>query len=275
MAASGFELPNGFVNHGPMACEALATLGFTEEIHGWARRFSRAGVPAVEPEMPTTFDWRGSLGDYQKLPEWIGTFEVAIVDEGWPQVVQTWVPRLMPGLATVLFHGMIRVAHAVRAVDHVETEPRRRELARSLGYWAARFKPGHPWDTWPEVQDVHGAIRAAAADGAARYVASPSIYYLHGVTGAMAVDLLLPHLAEPDREPALAQLRAEHAAMYAGETPVTDIQAAGISEEDLARAADASGDPHQVKLVEACARGLRATGAPAFAVAAETVTSLG
>ena len=27
MAAASFELPNGFVNHGAMACEALAKLG--------------------------------------------------------------------------------------------------------------------------------------------------------------------------------------------------------------------------------------------------------
>jgi hypothetical protein len=33
-------------------------------------------------------------------------------------------------------------------------------------------------------------------------------------------------------------------------------------------------DPHQVKLVEACRRGHAATGDPAFAAAAETVTGL-
>jgi hypothetical protein len=33
-------------------------------------------------------------------------------------------------------------------------------------------------------------------------------------------------------------------------------------------------DPHQVKLVEACKRGHAATGDPAFAAAAETVTGL-
>jgi len=33
-------------------------------------------------------------------------------------------------------------------------------------------------------------------------------------------------------------------------------------------------DPHQVKPVEACQRGLAATGDPAFAAAAETVTGL-
>jgi hypothetical protein len=39
-------------------------------------------------------------------------------------------------------------------------------------------------------------------------------------------------------------------------------------------AAARSLDPHQVKLVEACQRGHTATGDPAFAAAAETVTGL-
>ena len=43
---------------------------------------------------------------------------------------------------------------------------------------------------------------------------------------------------------------------------------------ELAGAAVRSLDPHQVKLVEACRRGLAATGDPAFAAAAETVTGL-
>ena len=38
MAAASFELPNGFVNHGAMACEALAKLG----LH---RRNRRLGAP--------------------------------------------------------------------------------------------------------------------------------------------------------------------------------------------------------------------------------------
>jgi hypothetical protein len=32
MAAASFELPNGFVNHGAMACEALAALGWADDI---------------------------------------------------------------------------------------------------------------------------------------------------------------------------------------------------------------------------------------------------
>ena len=50
----------------------------------------------------------------------------------------------MPALRTALFHGAIRTAHAVRAIDAADTPPRRGELARALGYWAARYREGQP-----------------------------------------------------------------------------------------------------------------------------------
>jgi hypothetical protein len=142
MAAASFELPNGFVNHGAMACEALAMLDCTDDIDSWARRFAGAGGASVGPVVPDGFEWRHALGDYQRLPEWIGYFTHAIDDDGWPAVVAAWVPRLMPALRTALFHGAIRTAHAVRAIDAVDTPPRRGELARALGYWTARYREG-------------------------------------------------------------------------------------------------------------------------------------
>ena len=144
MAAASFELPNGFVNHGAMACEALAMLDCTADIDSWARRFARAGGASVDPAVPAEFEWRQALGDYHRLGEWIGYFTQAIDDDGWPAVVATWVPRLMPALRTALFHGAIRTAHAVRAIDAADTPPRRGELARALGYWAARYREGQP-----------------------------------------------------------------------------------------------------------------------------------
>jgi hypothetical protein len=54
MAAASFELPNGFVNHGAMACEALAVLDCTDDIDSWARRFARAGGASVDPVVPAS-----------------------------------------------------------------------------------------------------------------------------------------------------------------------------------------------------------------------------
>jgi hypothetical protein len=274
MAAASFELPNGFVNHGAMACEALATLDCTDEIDSWARRFARAGGESVGPVVPTGFEWRHALGDYHRLPEWMGYFTQAIDDDGWPAVVAAWVPRLMPALRTALFHGAIRTAHAVRAIDAVDTPPRRGELARALGYWAARYQEGQPASSLPPGGDLRVAVVRAAADGARRYLARPDIVRLHGVTGAMAVEILAAHIPATDGAAALAQVHAEHAALYAGTEPVTQPHPASPPGTDLTVAAVRSLDPHQVKLVEACQRGHAATGDPAFAAAAETVTGL-
>src|SRR5207253_1709610 len=116
-------------------------------------------------------------------------------------------------------------------------------------------------------------VRAAAA-GARRYLARPDIFHLHGVTGAMAVEILAAHIPATDGAAALAHVHAEHAALYAATEPVTQPHPASPPGSELTVAAVRSLDPHQVKLVEACRRGHAATGDPAFAAAAETVTGL-
>ena len=274
IAAASFELPNGFVNHGAMACEALAMLDCAGDIDSWARRFAHAGGVRVEPVAPAGFEWRQALGAYGRLPEWIGYFGRAIDDQGWAGVVQMWVPRLMPALRTALFHGAIRTAHAVRAMDAADTAPRRGELARALGYWAARYQAGQPAGPHGPADNPRAAVVRAAAGGARRYLARPTIVHLHGVTGAMAVQILLGHIPAAAAPAALAQVHAEHAALYAGVEPADPPRPASSPGGELAEAAVHSLDPHQVKLVEACRRGLAASGDPAFAAAAETVTGL-
>jgi hypothetical protein len=273
LSSAGFELPNGFINHGPMACEALAALGFEETLDSWARRFARAGGTAVDPVAPVDFEWQEALGSYTRLPEWIGYFERSIAEFGWPTVVEVWVPRLMPSLAIALFHAAIRTAHAVRAIDAADTGPRQAELARALGYWAARFTVGQPVSEPIGAEgDIRLAVVEAAADGARHYLSRPNILNLHGVTGAMAVELFVDHIPAEAGAGGLAQVRAEHAALYAGTQPVSAPEMAGVEHDELIRSAEHSGDPHQVKLVEACLRGLQAIDDPAFGLAAETVT---
>lgn len=126
----------------------------------------------------------------------------------------------------------------MRAIDAVDTPARRGELARALGYWAARYSAGQPAGPQDPVGDPRAAVVRAAAAAA------------------------------------LAQVHAEHAALYAGIHPVDEARPAGAPEGELVPAAVRSLDPHQVKLVEACRRGLAGTGDPAFAAAAETVTGL-
>jgi hypothetical protein len=275
-ASSAFELPNGFVNHGPMACEALDALGLDQAVGPWSRRFERVPGPAVVAVRTPGLDWRESLGDYSKLPLWIGHLELEIEQQGWREVVEIWVPRLLPALSTRLFHGAIRAGHATRAIARADTPSRRAELARALGYWAARFAPGQPIESTAgvDVGSLKESVVTAAAGGARSYLSDPSIFSLHGVTGAMAVDLLADHIPPAAVAAGLGQIRAEHAALYAQVAPVTTTPDASLSLEELGRTAEHTGDVHAVKLVEACMRGFAVTGDDAFVAAAEQVTGL-
>ena len=279
MGRLDFELPNGFVNHGPMACEALDALGFDEQIDGWARWFCQMvgeGPEAVAPRSLGGPGWQEGLGDYRRLPEWIGYFDRAIADDGWAPVVEQWVPRLMPGLGAALFHGVIRTAQAVRAVDTVDTDPRRAELARSLGYWAARCGPGRPVSD----DDARAGGRrrrvgrrrpgGPALRGPARHLPPPRRHRGHGRRSADR-----PHRGGAGAA-ALAQLRAEHAGMYRGDGSVIALDDGDEDSAEwdggFARTAAGHHDAHQVKLVEACQRGFKATGDRAFVAAAQRVT---
>ncbi|MCL2395066.1 MAG: hypothetical protein FWC87_10310 [Acidimicrobiaceae bacterium] len=279
IAAASFELPNGFVNHGAMACEALDALGRDDEVDAWARRFAHLGGARVEASKPGRFDPEEALGSYRMLGEWIGWFERRLEEDGWEAVVGTWVPRLMPAFRAMLFHAPIRVAHAVRAIAESDTPARRAELARALGYWGARYDAGPPLPADPPAFEsgrpdgLSVAVVEAAARGARRYLSRPNIFFLHGVTGAMAVALLLPHLDEQAATAALARVRVEHDALYSEAVPSNPVPV-GVPAAEVVAKAVASRDPHQVKLVEACRRGFDLTGDPAFVAAAETVTGL-
>jgi Questin oxidase-like len=286
VATFDFEIPNPFINHAPMACEALVTLGLASTVNEWvdshvsvlgAKFPTFAGTRrAVHPVTPTwshTFSWKDMLGDYRLLPEWMGYFERAIDDDGWREVVRTWVGRLMPGLASALFHGVIRTSHAVRALDATDTGGRRAELARALGSWAVWFGPGQPTDESIVSRDPQIAIAQAAAEAAGCYVAQPNIVTLHGVTGAMAVHLLSGYVDPFDAALALTQLEAEHRELY-HDVSLDDVaDADGEWDSQFASRAVRSSDPHQIKLVEACLRGLTLTGNSNFIAAARRVTA--
>jgi len=275
VAVLDFEIPNRFVNHGPMACEALDALGLGSALGPWARSFVEAVPPGAQPipsQADATFDWEIALGDYRKLPQWIALFESVIRDEGWKEAVSTWIPRLIPGLAAALFHGAIRTAHAVRAIDREDTSARRGELARALAHWSIWFQAGQDIDGVVEVDDVDGAVVAAAANGARCYVTDPNVFTLHGVTGAMAIEILTKHLSPDAGLLALNHLRSEHRLLYGGDVERVVERGDRPWNENVEALAAGSFDSHQIKLVEACKRGFESTGDASFLRASEIVT---
>lgn len=133
-------------NHAPMVAETLWTLGRADAIAPWLdanldafERDERARRP-IDRE-----GWRAALGDGDRNADWQVFFLAELERDGAPAVLRAWVPRLAPGLAGVATHGVIRAAHAARALAARDCEIRRFELACGLAYWASNYEE-LPWD---------------------------------------------------------------------------------------------------------------------------------
>jgi hypothetical protein len=145
LRGTGPERDGWLSNHAPMAVEALAHHGRTGEIHAWVDRYRDRLEDAPRGISPIgRADWRDPLGDPVRTGDWIAFFTREVQESPWREVLATWWPRLLPGIAAGATHGVIRVGHAVRALLDVETEPRVAELGQGLAYWAARWQPIAP-----------------------------------------------------------------------------------------------------------------------------------
>jgi hypothetical protein len=139
--------PLGLSNHGPMAAEALGALDRGELAPAWAERYRSRLDPAPGPgRAPEGEGWMDALGRPERFADLVALFTAEIGEVGPEETVAEWVPRLAPGASAAAFHGLLRTAHASRALQAVETPGRLAELAQGLAYWAASYEelPGPP-----------------------------------------------------------------------------------------------------------------------------------
>jgi Questin oxidase-like len=137
----------GLSNHGPMAAEALASMGREGDIQGWVARYrGRLGEAPPLGRPLEEQEWPSALGESGRFPDWQALFEREMADRPAAAVVGEWVPRLLPGTVGAATHGLIRTAHGLRALAAIDTAPRRLEVATGLAYWAAVYTelPGPP-----------------------------------------------------------------------------------------------------------------------------------
>ncbi len=147
LCETGPEFGPGLSNHGPMAAEALYTLGRSEDVVPWVVGYKRNLQDAPKPANPISRDgWREALGDIKRVADWTVFFERDLAESPWQQTVNTWTARFAPGMVSAATHGVIRTAHAARNLGRRESKQRLRELAAGLAYWAARYLtvPGTP-----------------------------------------------------------------------------------------------------------------------------------
>ncbi|TQJ25987.1 uncharacterized protein DUF4243 [Micromonospora sp. A202] len=138
---TGPEYEGWLSNHGPMAVEALARHGHQGQVHRWLDDYL-GRLDEMPRGLHPIDDWRAALGDPKRAGDWLAYFDRQLRDHPWRDVLGTWWPRLLPGIAAGATHGVIRVGHAVRVLETDDVNPPRlTELAQALGYWAARWQP--------------------------------------------------------------------------------------------------------------------------------------
>ncbi|HJV61177.1 MAG TPA: hypothetical protein VJ743_09515 [Albitalea sp.] len=149
----------GNPNHGPMAVEALAALGLAERAPAWAHGYRQrlAMLPAAAARV-TASTWREALGNESLVADWGAFFAGLLAQAPWQDVLQAWLPRLVPAVSSAGGHGIVRVAHAVRALSAAATAPRMEELGAALAYWCSYYRE---FDRMPRLAgdlDVAGAL---------------------------------------------------------------------------------------------------------------------
>ncbi|MCR9246855.1 MAG: questin oxidase family protein [bacterium] len=120
-----------------MAAEAMTTLGshtIPSEWHAGARYY-RAEL--ARDESGDTGD--PALGERDRHGDWLDHFRRELERQPWREALGQWVPVLAPGLGGAMFHGLIRTAHAVRALRRRTSRARQDELAAGLAYWASCY----------------------------------------------------------------------------------------------------------------------------------------
>ncbi|MFH8403507.1 questin oxidase family protein [Streptomyces sp. NPDC018019] len=174
---SGPEFRGFLANHGPMAVEALVRHGQAGSVHRWLDHYETKLEDVPSPQDPVTdANWQQALGDPRRVTDWTAYFTRLVAERPWRDVLATWWPRLLPGIAGAATHPVIRVGHVVRTLlEDGEEAPRIAELAHALGYWAARHT------TLPVTVRPSGTASPAEALAALPRVADQQVLPLDGL----------------------------------------------------------------------------------------------
>src|SRR5262249_3862776 len=142
------DCTQGLSTHAPMAAEALSALGQSDRVEQWFASYRGPVLRLPGRSAPIVRSrWREALGprldaasweaSNPRLAAWLEPFTAELAERAWKVVLDEWVVRLAPGMSGAATHGVIRTAHAARAMARRESAERRGELARGLAYWAS------------------------------------------------------------------------------------------------------------------------------------------
>ncbi len=224
--ATGPEFDGWLSNHGPMAAEAMVRHGHAGQVHSWLDGYMARLEEFPRRSGPIGADWQQALGDPRRIADWTVYFAREVTDQSWRQVLETWWPRLLPGVAAAATHGVIRVGHAVRALTQDGGDDQHvTELAHGLAYWAARWQPV-PGS--PAAEPLRVATHSPVPAGTPAPADTPAPAGTPGTAGLTITDTLaaVPRIADQtggirDRLGRLAELPGWHAALTAPQIPAS------------------------------------------------------
>jgi hypothetical protein len=295
LQTTGFYLDNFFANHGPMAAEALAGLGYCDEVDGWVDANIHHRKHGALPNRSDPIngkvrkDWQEALGDRKRGGDWVDLFRRGLAETDWRHLLETWWPRLLPGCAGSLTHGLIRTAHAVRSLRTVDAQSALQidELARGLAFWATEYSrsPSVAIDAPTQLSSaaVDRALSELTAEYAGYYAATmPSrpVPLIHTVTAPAAMRLVLTELPAYLHGISFQTMVSVNRGLFAafgGRRLTIREPAESVSEQELgalaAQAVDI-GDEHAIKMCEAAIREHRLRPDPRYLSAASTALTL-
>ncbi len=293
-AAWDVDDTRGFSVHRPMVLHALVRMGADAARLERAAREAEVHLKPAPPAQawPAGDPWFSLLGRADAWPAHRDLFTQWLDQEAAGDVLQQVLPRLLLGVGGAAFHGVIRTAHAVGLAHRGELAD---ALAYWATRWAPigelRSPAGPTTDdpedvlrqltvvrtgspmlapriraaaTAPGFDDLAASLRLDARTvptlarlAAKAYAASGDFGVLHLVTGALAVEELLPFV-DPDDEDSLTAARAAFWRAF-----MATVSAAGLVPQPppaapawprLRAGAIASDDDHVIKLVDACAQ---------------------
>lgn len=140
LAGTGPEYGGGRANDGAIVAASMVAMEQPQAVVPWVRAYLKRLEPLPPPGTAITRNsWRGAMGDWSRVGDWVQFFQQELSQASWPRVVGDWVPRLAPGLSGASGHALIRTAVTVRNLRQEDSELRRDELAQGLAYWASRY----------------------------------------------------------------------------------------------------------------------------------------
>lgn len=169
---TGPEWGGNLTNHGPMAAEVLVRHDRADQVPAWLDAYVGRLDELPPPSSAVTDEnWQEALGD--RVTDWTVYLGRQVAEQPWREVLATWWPRLLPGIAAGATHGVIRTGHAARTLlAGDESEAARTELAHGLAFWAARSRqvpgitapagtldPARALEAIPRITEQDGPIR--------------------------------------------------------------------------------------------------------------------